>query len=326
MKWRLIMLAGAATLVAITLFLARESGRCYSSTTVGDSWPTTAASGLRRVQANGIDFAYVDAGAGSLVLLLHGYPETPAVWAKAIPALALAGYHVVAPYMRGYSPTSAPPDGDYSIRALGGDVLALIGALGYDRAVVIGHDWGASAAYAAAYRSPAMVSRIIAVSIPHPIALAGDPSVLWKASHFLEYQLPFMEWWLTTPQFCHVDGIYARWASGWRPPQAVLDSVKQSFRADHGFHNALGYYWSFFSSRGAELGDLTATSLISVPTLVIGGVNDGGIDISRYGKARQGFVGPYQFIPFEQSGHFPEVEQPDHFNDEVLKFLGRPAG
>jgi proline iminopeptidase len=104
----------------------------------------------------------------------------------------------------------------------------------------------------------------------------------------------------------------------------VLKSVKDSFRADSGFRNALGYYWSFFSSSAAEPNDLSAASVISVPALVIAGKNDGGIDISRYENARRGFSGPYEFIAFEKSGHFPELEEPERFDEAVLRFLGPP--
>lgn len=198
--------------------------------TIGDAgWPAIdAGRDIRRVRANGIDFAYLEAGSGPLVLLLHGYPETPVVWLKAMAALAPAGYHAVAPYLRGYSPSGAPPDGDYSVRALGTDALALIGALRYQRAVVIGHDWGASAGLAAAVQSPHMIAKLVTVSIPHPIALEGDPTALWKARHFLLYRLPLVERCLTTATFAHVDRIYARWAPGWNPPPAVLASVKDS--------------------------------------------------------------------------------------------------
>jgi pimeloyl-ACP methyl ester carboxylesterase len=172
--------------------------------------------------------------------------------------------------------------------------------------------------------SPQAVEKLVAVSIPHPIALAGDPSVLWKASHFIEYQLPGAEWWLTSRNFCHVDSIYARWSPRSTPPAAVLESVKASFRSDSGFHNALGYYWSFFSRSAAEPGDLTEKSRISVPTLVIAGVDDGAIDISRFAAARAGFTGPYDFVALEGAGHFPELEQADGFNAAVVRFLGPP--
>jgi pimeloyl-ACP methyl ester carboxylesterase len=324
MKWRLLGLLAGVLVIFGAVFLAKESGQCRPQAPDDAGWPVMAFErDIKHLRANGIDFAYVEAGSGPLVLLLHGYPETPVVWSKAMAALAAAGYHAAAPFMRGYSPSGAPANGDYSIRALGEDALALVAALGSRRAVIIGHDWGASAAYAAAVRSPPTVERLLAVSIPHPIALEGDLTALWKASHFLTYQLPFMEWWLMTSQLCHVDAIYARWSPGWNPPQPMLAAVKESLRADSGFHNALGYYWSFFSSGPTEAGGLSGKSVISVPTLAIGGANDGGIDISRYEAARRGFAGPYQFIAFEKSGHFPQMEEPDRFNDEMLRFLGR---
>jgi pimeloyl-ACP methyl ester carboxylesterase len=317
----------AAGLLAFGAVYVSEAGRCFPpSLTHAQSWPVPPLDAdIKHISANGIDFAYVEAGNGPLVLLLHGYPETPIVWAKIMPALAQAGYHAVAPYMRGYPPTSAPADADYSVRALGQDALALITALGYERATIIGHDWGATAAYAAAVRKPQMIDKLVAVSIPHPIALEGDPSALVKARHFLFYQLPFMEWWLTTEDLCHIDGIFARWAPGWVPPQTVLASVKKALRTNAGFHNALGYYWSFFKRRPAESGDLKGRSLIDVPTLVIAGESDGAVDRARFDKASAGFTGYYEFAAFAKSGHFPEMEEAERFNHEVLRFLTHPA-
>ncbi len=278
-----------------------------------------------RVKANQIDFSYIEAGSGPLVLLLHGYPETPIVWSAAIESLSQHGYHAVAPYMRGYPPSSAPANEDYSVRALGADALALIPALGYSHAILVGHDWGASAAYAAAFRSPHAIDKLVAVSIPHPVALEGDFSALWKADHFIYYELPFAEWWLTDPAFSHVDAIYSKWSPGWAPPRTVLDSVKESFRAKNGFHNALGYYWSIWSSRTPEKADLTGTSRIGVPTLIIAGAKDPVIDLARFQTARKGFVGPYRLAVLQNSGHFPELEEPAAFDRELIQFLGKPG-
>jgi pimeloyl-ACP methyl ester carboxylesterase len=320
------LLAIAAALALFGVFLARESGRCFpAAATAAVPWPAAPVdSELKHVRAGGIDFAYLEAGAGPLVLLLHGYPETPIVWAKAMAALAGSGYHAVAPYMRGYPPSSAPADGDYSIRALGGDALALIAALGSERAVIVGHDWGASAAYAATVRAPQAVEKLVAVSIPHPIALAGAPTVLWKASHFLEYQIPGAVWWLNRKDLCHIDSIYARWSPSWTPPAAVLNSVKATLSSDSGFRNAFGYYWSFFSHPPSQPDDLSAQSRIAVPTLVIAGTDDGAVDISRFAKARVGFTGPYQFVALDHAGHFPEIEQAERFDAALLSFLGPP--
>jgi pimeloyl-ACP methyl ester carboxylesterase len=309
----------AVPVVLAGVFLLKESGTCEPPSPAARP-PTTSA--VQRVEANGIEFAYLEAGSGPLVLLLHGYPETPIVWAMTLPALAQAGYHAVAPWMRGYPPSGAPVDGDYSIRALGKDAVALIAALGSKHAVVIGHDWGASAAYAAAVRAPQAISKMVAVSIPHPVAI--DPSALWKASHFITYQIPGLAWWLTTKDMCHVDSIYQRWSPGMTPPKAVLDSVKESFRADGGFRNALAYYWSFFKAHATEPGDLTPSSLISTPTLVIAGGRDGAVDFFRYAAARRAFTGQYQFVVLDKSGHFPEIEEAERFNEAVLDFLGPP--
>ena len=98
------------------------------------------------VDANGLRFAYVSEGTGPLVLLLHGFPDTAHSWDGVMPEVARAGFRAVAPFMRGYFPTAIPADHEYDGDALGRDVLALIAALGEQQAIVVGHDWGASAA------------------------------------------------------------------------------------------------------------------------------------------------------------------------------------
>src|SRR5262252_2808385 len=113
----------------------------------------TAPVGLRMttVRANDLDFGLLEAGSGPLALCLHGFPDTAHTWEHLLPTLAGAGFRAVAPFMRGYAPTAVPADGAYDVGALAADAVALHEALGGDReAVLIGHDWGAEAAYAAA--------------------------------------------------------------------------------------------------------------------------------------------------------------------------------
>src|SRR5271169_1107259 len=109
-----------------------------------------ASAKTRVVRASGIDFHLLEMGTGPLVLCLHGFPDTAHSFRYQMPMLADAGYHVVAPFMRGYAPTGAAQDGRYDIGALGEDALALIDALGASDAIIFGHDWGATAAYEAA--------------------------------------------------------------------------------------------------------------------------------------------------------------------------------
>src|SRR6266581_2666114 len=102
---------------------------------------------MDHILANGVRFALLSEGAGPLSLLLHGFPDTAHTWDAVRPALAGAGFRAVSPFMRGYSPTSIPDNGEYDLETLGRDVLSLIEALGEKHAIVIGHDWGAAAAF-----------------------------------------------------------------------------------------------------------------------------------------------------------------------------------
>src|SRR3954465_5483310 len=103
------------------------------------------------VEANGVTYGYLADGPedGPLALCLHGFPDSAWTWRHLLPELAAAGYRAVAPFLRGYAPTSIPDDGLYQSGAVASDAIALHAALGGgDDAVVIGHDWGALAAYA----------------------------------------------------------------------------------------------------------------------------------------------------------------------------------
>ncbi len=163
-------------------------------------------SDLKFIEANAIRFAYTEEGQGPLILLFHGYPETARSWKIVQHRLAGAGYRVVAPYMRGYPPTAFAHD--YSVPALGQDIVALIDALGAKSAIVIGHDWGASAAYAAAAAAPEKITKLVAIALPHARALAGDPSVFLEAPHFLYYQLPWAERLVWSNDFAHIKRLY----------------------------------------------------------------------------------------------------------------------
>lgn len=112
-------------------------------------------SSTRVIKANGIDLFIREAGQGPLVVLCHGWPELSYSWRHQIPALAQAGFRVVAPDMRGYGQSSAPPEATaYSIFDTVGDIVGLVQALGETKAMVVGHDWGAPVAWHAALFRP----------------------------------------------------------------------------------------------------------------------------------------------------------------------------
>ncbi len=109
-----------------------------------------------------------EAGQGPLVVLLHGFPELWYSWRHQVPALASAGYHAVAPDLRGYGQTEAPPAVEsYSLLTLMADVVRVLDALGQEKAVLVGHDWGAEIAGRCAQLSPQRIAAVVALSVPY---------------------------------------------------------------------------------------------------------------------------------------------------------------
>lgn len=128
------------------------------------------------IEANGVTLHYVEQGEGPLVLFLHGFPESWYSWRHQLPVIADAGYRAVAMSMRGYGHSSAPHDIEqYSIMHLIGDVMAVIRGLGYETAVVVGHDWGAPVAWYSALIRPDVVRAVAALSVPFPGVIGGLP-------------------------------------------------------------------------------------------------------------------------------------------------------
>jgi pimeloyl-ACP methyl ester carboxylesterase len=137
---------------------------------------------------------YVEAGEGPLVLLLHGFPQFWYQWRHQIPALVEADFRVVAPDMRGYNLSDKPPGVQaYRVELLARDVERLILACGERTAVVVGHDWGAIAAWIAAMRRPGRVERLAILNVPHPArSLDGllSPMQLLRSSYMFYFQIP----------------------------------------------------------------------------------------------------------------------------------------
>jgi pimeloyl-ACP methyl ester carboxylesterase len=133
-------------------------------------------SSSRIISANGIDIFLLEQGTGPLVLLCHGWPELSYSWRHQIPAIAAAGFHVVAPDMRGFGRTGAPADiHAYSIFDTVGDMVALVAALGEKQAVIVGHDWGAPVAWHAALFRPDVFTAVAGLSVPPPFRGHGRP-------------------------------------------------------------------------------------------------------------------------------------------------------
>jgi len=122
----------------------------------------------RYVQSNGIRMHMAEEGKGPLVVLLHGFPEMWYSWRHQLPAIASAGYHAVAPDLRGYGETDAPPAVEsYSLLTLTADVVGLLDAMQAETAVIVGHDWGAEIAWRCAQLYPQRIAAVGALSVPY---------------------------------------------------------------------------------------------------------------------------------------------------------------
>jgi pimeloyl-ACP methyl ester carboxylesterase len=147
----------------------------------------------RTVETNGIRMHVAEYGAGPLVLLCHGFPESWYSWRHQFGALADAGFHVVAPDMRGYGQTDRPDEIDkYTLLHLVGDVVGLLDAFGVESAVIAGHDWGAPVAWHAALLRPDRFRAVIGLSVPfRPRGQVRPTTVMPQNDNAFFYQLYF---------------------------------------------------------------------------------------------------------------------------------------
>ena len=267
------------------------------------------------VQANGLAFACLEEGHGPLVLLLHGFPDTAHTWDHTRPALARAGFRAVSPFMRGYAPTAIPADGDYRIDTLARDVAGLIEALGEERAIVIGHDWGASAAFGAAILFPERVSFLVTLAIPHPASVRPSPALLWKARHFFSLRRRGAAERVRADQFAHVDEILHRWSPAWEVPPDESSAVKRAFAEPGCLDAALGYYRAL----GPRL-PASQRGRIRMPSVAFAGATDFALRPSAFERARRFYDGAYEVVELP-GGHFLHREHPDRFNAELLARL-----
>jgi pimeloyl-ACP methyl ester carboxylesterase len=268
----------------------------------------------RFVDANGLRFAYLEEGRGPLVLLVHGFPDTARSWDHVRPLVAAKGYRAVSPWTRGYSPT-AIPDRDADVETLGRDLLALIASLGESSAIVVGHDWGAAAAYAAASLDPSRISKLVTIGMPHPATLRPSPLLAWKVRHFFAYKRRGAPRRFARNDLAALPAIYKRWSPTWSPAPAEFEAVRASFADPASLDAAFGYYRQLRLRPQHFL-----RTRIDVPTVVFAGTDDPILRPRAYDRAARMFVGPYtvEQIP---GGHFMHREHPDAFAEKLLHHL-----
>jgi pimeloyl-ACP methyl ester carboxylesterase len=283
----------------------------------------------KRITANGIDFAYLEAGEGPLVLCLHGFPDHAPTWEPLLGALAEAGFRGVAPWMRGYPPTGPSPDGKYHTQYLGLDALALTDALAGDGdAHIIGSDWGAGAVNSAVPHRPERYKKVVTLAVPPQAAMGArflSSPDQWKRSWYIWFfGTPLADIAFPMEDFAIIDKLWADWSPGYTPEPTFMRGLKDCFASDNG-QAAMGYYRDSFHGRSpldGEAAQMTGGS-ITQPHLYFHGRDDGCLGFELIDEtALKEAMGPAgEYVIVDGAGHFMHLEKPDIVNTRVVEFL-----
>jgi pimeloyl-ACP methyl ester carboxylesterase len=275
-----------------------------------------------RIEVGGLSFSVTVDGPenGPAAVLLHGWPDSSRVWRHQMPALTEAGYRVVAPDLRGFG-ESDRPEGTKAYRAKGlcGDVVAILDALGIERAAVVGHDWGAALAWllASAF-APARVERLAVLATGHPEAYRnGGPR---------QRQL---SWYVLLFQF---EGVAERWLSiddwanfrefcGGPDGYADVDAAIADLSRPGALTACLDWYRANMSPETLVSPPLNLPP-VRCPTLGIWGTEDLALTEAQMRDSAAYVKGPWRYERLDGCGHWLQLEAPDRINALLLDFLG----
>ncbi len=274
------------------------------------------------LDTNGIQLHYVAKGEGSLMLFLHGFPEFWYSWRHQIGAFG-SDYKAVALDLRGYNDSDKPKEKSaYTLAELLKDIEGTIRALGYERCILVGHDWGGAIAWSFAYAYPDMLERLIVLNIPHPAKFAQGlrtPQQLLRSWYIGLFQLPVL------PELLLSAGNYAAIRSAFRD-QAVnpnafteedLDQLVTAAAKPGALTSMLNYYRNLSSSGGLLNRQY---DVLAVPTLMIWGENDTALRKElTYGTHQYVRDLTIRYIP--NCSHWVQQEQPNTVNRMISSWL-----
>lgn len=297
-----------------------------------------------QLKANGLTHPAYKLGEGKkLALLLHGFPDSPLTWAKVMPRLAAEGYTCIAPYLRGYAEENTPRElieneaTTIQIADVAEDIAALVDAAGFSRALLVGHDWGAITAYAAANLAPQKFTAAVTLSVPHLRVFLGN---LWKNPRqfaaswyifFFQLRLGIPESRITRDNFDFIEMLWERWSPDARLDEEALSEVKRIFSSPQLLHNALAYYRGLLTPALTDLSKYNRSrelsfANLSVPLLTLTGGSDGCILPEMFAEQHTGCGPDFTLRILPKAGHFLTMESDERITDEIIKFVNNLPG
>jgi pimeloyl-ACP methyl ester carboxylesterase len=272
----------------------------------------------------GLRLHWVEAGEGPLVLLLHGFPEHWLAWRHQIPALAAAGFKVVAPDLRGYNLSEKPVGvASYRMERLAGDVASLVRHLGETKTHLVGHDWGGAIAWCVPALHPGLVDRLAILNAPHPLLFRRKLATLRQArrsSYVFFFQLPFLPERSLTRRRA---GFLARMLR--RDPvtpgaflQEEIEAYREAFLRPGAVTAAVNYYRAAF--RGGTRVPGLRRSLAGIPTLVLWGDGDRYLGPELL-DGLDALVPDLRLVRIPGASHWLQSDAADRVNDELVAFL-----
>jgi len=284
------------------------------------------------VDLGDVTLCYTSAGdpSGPLAVLLHGFPDTNHTFRYLMPYLAGLGYHVVAPAMRGYAPSTVSATDDYSMAAVAHDVNQLHERLGgTSEAVLIGHDWGAAASYPTLSAAPARWRKAVTMSVP-PMPLMMQAFTTYDqlrlSWYMFFFQSPLAEIVVSLNDLDFIDRLWADWSPGYERAEDVAH-VRAALADPAHLTAALSYYRAMFKPipdrPELEYIKSTISQTPATPLLYLHGENDGCIAPSVAEGTLQHVATGSEMAIIEGAGHFLHLEQPDEVHHLIGEFFGR---